>query len=188
MAQRILALDFDAGSIRAALAERSWNSFRLLRLLQDEIGEGEAGVPAALSRLVHEVGKPDVTVTTLPSQIITKRLLALPFKDRRKLQQVVPFALEEHLPFPLEEVAVAFARVGEQGDKTLVLAAAVRKDDLREHLEMLAREGIDPKSVTLGPLALALLIARSRDGNRAPHLLLNVERSVASIVLIDAGS
>ena len=76
-------------------------------------------------------------------------MLTLPFKDQRRLTQTVPFALEEHLPVGVDESVVAFTRVGQEDDKTLVMAAMVRKDDLRRHLELLARAGINPTTVTL---------------------------------------
>ena len=64
---------------------------------------------------------------------------------------------------------MAFTRVGQEDDKTLVMAAMARKEDLRHHLELLARAGIDPKTVTLSALALAALLARARNGSAGAH-------------------
>ncbi|HUY18344.1 MAG TPA: type II secretion system protein GspL [Candidatus Binataceae bacterium] len=186
MAQRIMALEIDGDWVRAAIAERSWNTFGLIGLFEDQRASGENDLSAALVRLVVATGRPDIVVSALPGEFVAKRLLELPFKDRRRLNQVVPFALEEHLPFPVDDAVVAFARLGQEGDQTRVMAAYASRAHIKEHLELLALAGLDPKTVTLTTLALALLMARGRNGHTGSHLLVNVDHSSASIVLLDA--
>src|SRR3984893_3835269 len=147
MAQRILALEIVGDRVRAAAAERSWNSFKLAGVYDKVRADDEADMSGALSRLVVEAGGPDIVISALPADRVVKRLLELPFKDARRLHQVVPFALEEHLPFPVDNGLVAFTRVGRDGENSLVMAAMVRKQDLQHHLDLLAKAGIDPKTV-----------------------------------------
>lgn len=97
----------------------------------------------------------------------------------------MPFALEEHLPVGVDESVVAFTRVGQEDDRTLVMAAMVRKADLRRHLELLARAGINPTTVTLSALALAALLARVRNGRGGAHLLVDLDQGSTSMVLLD---
>ena len=126
----------------------------------------------------------------MPADRVVKRLLELPFKDARRLHQVVPFALEEHLPFPVDNGTVAFIRVGREGDHTLVMAAMVRKTDLQQHLDLLQKAGLDPKTVTLAPLALAAMYTRTKNGNGAKpmaHLVVEGDESSTSVVLVDLG-
>jgi len=138
-----------ADRVRAAMAERSWNSFTLAGTYDKVRADDEADLSGALARLVVEAGQPDIVISALPAIAPSKRLLELPFKDARRLHQVVPFALEEHLPFPVDNGTVAFTRVGREGDHTLVMAAMVRKTDLQQHLALLQKAGLDPKTVTL---------------------------------------
>ncbi len=185
MAQRIMTLEIDGDWVRAAVAERSWNSFALMGLFEDQRAAGENDLAAALARLLAASGKPDILVSALPGEFVAKRLLELPFKDRRRLNQVVPFALEEHLPFPVDDAVVAFARLGQEGEQTRVMAAYASRDRIKEHLDLLAQAGLDPKTVTLSALALALFMARSRNGDRGSHLIVNVDQTSASLVLLD---
>ena len=74
---------------------------------------------------------------------------------------------------------------GEDG-KTLVIAAFARKEDLKSHLELLSRAGLNPKTVTLGTLALAGLLARARNGAGGAHLVVDIDHGCTSMVLIDA--
>lgn len=186
MAQRILALEISGDRVRAAAADRSWNSLELIGVYEKLRANDEADLSGALSRLVVEAGEPDIVISALPPDRVAKRLLELPFKDARRLHQVVPFALEEHLPFPVDNGAVAFSRFGQADGHSLVMAAMVRKGDLQNHLDLLAKAGLDPKTVTLAPLALAAMLTRSRNGAKpTAHLVVEGDESSTSIVLVD---
>ncbi len=186
MAQRILALEMAGDKVRAAAAERSWNSFHLAGVYEKERAQDEPDLSGALARLMVEAGDVDIVITALSAERVVKRVLELPFKDSRRLHQVVPFALEEHLPFPVDNGTVAFARIGTAGDNSIVMAAMVRKQDLQSHLDLLAKAGIDPKTVTIGPLALAALFTRARNGaGPAAHLVVAGDESATSVVLVD---
>ncbi len=188
MAQRILALEFVGDRVRAAVADRSWNSFTLAGVYDKVRADDEADLSGALARLVAEAGQPDIVISALAADRVAKRLLELPFKDARRLHQVVPFALEEHLPFPVDNGVVAFTRVGREGDHTLVMAAMVRKTDLQHHLDLLQKAGLDPKTVTLAPLALAAMFSRGQNGTKPmAHLVVDGDEESTSVVLVDLG-
>jgi general secretion pathway protein L len=186
MGQRILALEIGDGRVRAALADRTFKSLDLLGVYEEAQNTDEADLSAAIARVSAAAGPADVVISALPGEFVAQRLLTLPFSDRRKLQQTVPFALEEHLPFAVDDAAVAFARVGREDSNSLVIAAFARKEELRRHLDLLARAGLDPKVVTLGSLALAGFLARARNGKGGSHLVLDIDDSTTSLVLIDA--
>ena len=190
MAMRVLALEIAGEQVRAAVAERSWDSFRLLGTFENARAAGEADAVPAVARVLAAAGKPDVAISAIPGELVAHRVLTLPFKDARKLKQVVGFALEEHLPFPIDDAVATFIRIGQDEEGTQVLAAVVRKNDLQDHLALLARAGLDPKVVTLGPLALARLLTRASTGERngdgpSAHLVLNIDQARTSLVLLD---
>ncbi len=66
----------------------------------------------------------------------------------------------------------------------------VRKIDLQHHLDLLQKAGLDPKTVTLAPLALAAMFTRTKNGNGAKpmaHLVVEGDESSTSVVLVDLG-
>ena len=186
MGQRILALEMSGDHLRAALADRTFKSFDLIGVFEQERAADEPDLGHALSRIVAATGPPDIAISALPGELVAKRLLTLPFTDRRRLRQVVPFALEEHLPFAVDDAAVAFAAVGRDAAGSLVIAAFARKEILTRHLELLGRAGIDPKTVTLSTHALAGFLARARNGRIGSQLVVEIQESNTSMVLIDA--
>ncbi|HKV56620.1 MAG TPA: type II secretion system protein GspL, partial [Candidatus Binataceae bacterium] len=181
MGQRILALELGGDRVRAAAAERTYRTLDLVAVYEQERAEDEPDLGGAVARIVNAAGAPEIVISSLPGEFVAKRLLALPFTDRRRLQQVVAFALEEHLPFAVDDAIVAFARVGRQAGETLVIAAAARREVVRDHLEMLARAGLDPKIVTLGTLALAEMLTRVRNGSGGAHLVVDIDSSCTSL-------
>ena len=186
MPQRILAIEIDGDRVRAATADRTWNSFQFIGVFETHRAEGEEDLAPALRRLTEKTGHPDIVISALPTDAVAKRLLELPFRDLRRLHQVVPFALEEHLPFPVDGAAVTFVRVGRVGEKSLVVAAIARKPEVQSHLKLLANAGLDPKTVTITPFAVASLFARSKNGKQpAAHLVVDAEQASTSFVLID---
>ncbi|HLW71228.1 MAG TPA: PilN domain-containing protein [Candidatus Binataceae bacterium] len=185
MGQRILALELSGDRVRAALAERSYKALELVGVYEQDRAADEPDLAGALARIVAATGRPDIAISALPGELVAKRLLTLPFTDRRRLNQVVPFALEEHLPFAVDDAAVAFARVGRQDGASLVIAAFARKAELHRHLQLLATSGLDPKTVTLSTHALAGLLARARNGRGGTHLVLEIDETSTSMVLID---
>src|SRR5271165_4486861 len=99
MAQRILALEYTSEEVRAAVAQRAWSTFALVGTFSETRADGESNLAPALTRLLGKAGKPDITISAFPAHLTARRVLELPFRDRRRLDQAVPFALEEHLPF-----------------------------------------------------------------------------------------
>ncbi|HVA79940.1 MAG TPA: type II secretion system protein GspL [Candidatus Binataceae bacterium] len=189
MPQRIIAVEIAGERVRAAAASRTWNGFEFIGVFEAQRGPDEPDLAPALMRLIAKTGRPDILISALPSELVTKRILELPFSDARRLHQVVPFALEEHLPFPVDGAVVAFVRLGVDHDHSLVLAAFARKQELHTHLDLLKRAGLDPKTVTLAPYALATMFARARNGARpTPHLVVEAEHDSTSIVLLDKDS
>jgi len=57
-------------------------------------------------------------VSVLPGDAVTHRILELPFADRKRLEQTVPFELESHLPFELDETVIDFQVLDTSADGT----------------------------------------------------------------------
>ena len=92
-------------------------------------------------------------LSSLPGDLVSWRTFYLPFRDRKGLDQTVPFELENQVPFGLDEVVVDYHVLHRDRSGCNVLAALVQRKDLEEHLKLLSEAGIDPKIVDLAPLA-----------------------------------
>src|SRR3989442_1481876 len=137
------------------------------------------------------LGRDDSIAVALPGALAATHLITLPFADAKRIEQVLPAEVEGAIPFDLKEVVWDWAMLAQAGGKTEVLVGVVQKAVLREHLDVLSAAGIDPRVVTLGPLALAALGERGvlvPEG--APGLtavLLDAGPDRADIAFVDNG-
>jgi general secretion pathway protein L len=92
-------------------------------------------------------------VSGLPLSLLSIRNLVLPFASEKKINQILPFELEEHLPVPVAEQVVAVLGMEESGDGARLLVAAVEKTQLRDYLDIFQAAGLDPGIVCPATLA-----------------------------------
>lgn len=163
MPHRILALDIGAHAVRAAAVESSFRDYKVTGLYEEEIGDGSLAdcLRALLGK--HDLHG-DTVLVKIPGELTSQRMLTLPFRDRKKLSQTVPFELEAQVPFGLDDAVVDFQVLSRNRAGSTLLAAMVQKVDLERNLAVLAEAGIDPKIVDFGPLCgLNLLTALAKD-------------------------
>ncbi len=185
MPNHTLALDVGSRTLRAALVERTLRSQRVLGVYAHPRGSG-GDLAADLRALAAQHGIAwDEVVSALPGDAVTHRILDLPFADRRRLEQTVPFELESHLPFELDETVIDFQVLGSNDDGTSrVLAVSAPKAAVRAHLAALADAGVDPRLVDLGSLAALNLVrdAAAARGGRVAFVTLDAERATVAVL------
>ncbi len=93
---------------------------------------------------------------SLPLDLLTFRVLKLPFDDRQKLLKVIPFELENLIMESADTVVFDVVVLGGSGDTFDVLVAYIGKAVLKEILDECASRGIDPEIVTSLELRAAL--------------------------------
>ncbi|HLZ34918.1 MAG TPA: pilus assembly protein PilM [Nitrospira sp.] len=101
-------------------------------------------------------------VTALPCQDLFIRTLSFPFRDAAKLEQVVPFEVENLIPMALDDVAMGSVLLppkglpdGSQKPKGAdVLVTAAPKDKVAEHLRFLAAADLKPAAIGVDGMAL----------------------------------
>ena len=59
MGLRIMALELAGERVRAAIAERSWNSLELIGAWEQQRGQDEADLVPAIMRIIDAAGHPD---------------------------------------------------------------------------------------------------------------------------------
>jgi general secretion pathway protein L len=101
----------------------------------------------------------EVFVTGLPGDSAAVKTLSFPFSDRTKINEALPFTLEDEIALDVDDIVYSHVFVeggaGRGKDKgTDVLCAYARKDAVQEVLDQLAISGVDPRHVELDAMAL----------------------------------
>lgn len=131
-------------------------------------GKPETAEPAHRAGLLRNFlwqhglyGSGDI-VTALPCQDLFIRTLSFPFRDAAKLEQVVPFEVENLIPMALDDVAMGSvvlpprgpSEAGQKPKGADVLVTAAPKDKVAEHLRFLAAADLKPAAIGVDGMAL----------------------------------
>jgi len=183
MPNRTLALEIGSTAIRGVLVESSLRSQRIL---------GAYTIPrTSTDNLAHDIATFatthglawDEVVSALPGDVVTHRLLTLPFRDRKRLDQVVPSELESQLPFEIDGSVIDYQVIGETEGQALILAALAPKEAIRSHLATLAAAGIEPRVIDLAPLAPLNLLRHGEPGvTEAVVAIVDHDRTTLALV------
>ena len=172
MVRESIGLDIGASSIKAVRLRGLGRGRDAISFLQEPCPHPAPGTPHSrapvniarqLTEFIasHSLGKTPVS-TALPCQDLFLRTLTVPFKDPKKVLQVVPFELEGLIPLGIDDIVLeplllppgTVAAPPEKPSTTDVLVAAVPKATLATHLRVLKDAGIHSASVNVDGLAL----------------------------------
>jgi hypothetical protein len=91
-----------------------------------------------------------VSVTGLEASQVVCRELSLKLKKEKEILAILPFQVENLIPFPIQEIILQ-PQIFPTGE---VILLATQKSFLRDHLKEMAELGIDPDQVSCVPQAL----------------------------------
>lgn len=127
-------------------------------------------------------------VASIPPDRISYRSLHVPFRDAKKIRQIIPFELESTLPMPIEEMAIDFQIIDlpSPSEGTDLIAGAVTHGAIRHYLNRLKAIRIDPEVLTVAGYATVLSLARIAD---VPEnwLYLDLDHRKCSLFLLMSG-
>jgi len=96
-------------------------------------------------------------IVAIPGDRVARRRMVLPFRDRRRIAQAVPFEVESETPFDLDEVFVDWELVGGGPASAEVVATVVPRREVVLRLAALRDAGLAPRVLEVEGLALANL-------------------------------
>lgn len=192
---RILAVDLGSWSVKAVEME---SRFRRLDILdfhevklplekKDPTFLYKHAVEQLLSKLPSH---PERIVCSMPAAQVALRVMSFPIKQRKKVEQMYRFELEDNVPFRLDD-AIIEHHVSKIKDGSLVVAGIAPKHLIQKHLDWLNSIGIDADWLTfdgMGALNIALAIeAQKEEEQRAAGatLLLDIGHSKTTLSVID---
>lgn len=132
--------------------------------------------------------EPDYILAVLESSRMLLLTTTLPFKDTRKIEQVLPLQLQDILPFDLNKFLLDFLILGETGDGSYnLLVAIVPREDVVAAIKQAQSLGVEPKHLTIKSMALLglkELLAKQFQGD---YCIAQVSEEIASLGLFVGG-
>ena len=193
MAQMIVGLDVGTTSIKVARFEASLLRFDFQDFEEHSLPSGtdlswEQLVANVLRVIFSEQHlRVDRVITNLPGRNLSSRIIHLPFSDRKKIAQTLPFEIEGLIPIPLESILVDYQVIASGPDGSRSLAFFTEKETLRAHLTLLREAGVDPHAVVPVPVALANLWKEMAPHGADPCALIDIGDRETSLSLLHDG-
>jgi Tfp pilus assembly PilM family ATPase len=174
---KILAIDIGTAHIKSVIVEARFKGFGFKGFdiaFHDVTSVPDAWEPAAPSERLLSPGQLQVLaeirqryatgidriVTNLPFSLYSSRFQTFPLKDKRKVLAAVKFAIEDEIPFDLEECVVTSHLFPTKQKETHVLTGFAPVPPVQAFLESLATVGISPDCLMMDDAALAAQFLR----------------------------
>lgn len=161
MARRAVGLDIGSRYVKVVEAVREGTHARVTRWAVQEVADSSAGARAqAVARALRSANiRQRRVVCAVPRAEATVKRITLPSADRETVRKMLAFEAQQHVPFPLADVAWDFdAGAGSRPEtpgKTSVLLLAARRALLNDLRAVLAQAGLRPQAISVTSVAAA---------------------------------
>jgi type IV pilus assembly protein PilM len=190
---RILGIEFGTWSVKAVEMESrfrrldilDFHEVRLPLQMLDPVAEYRQALEQLIARLPSHADK---IATSIPPSQTALRFLQVPIKQRKTVEKMYRFELEDNIPFKLDDSLIEH-HVYRLKEGSLVFAAVAPKKHLQAHLEWLKTIGVDPDWLTFDGMGLINLYFASLQENpdempADPVLLLDMGHTKTNMAII----
>jgi Tfp pilus assembly PilM family ATPase len=184
MPEKILGLDIGASALKAVLLSRGFRGgYRLLGFRLIDLAAAGGPAEAVKQLFADETFRGSVCVTTLPSGALSYRTLRLPFHDRRKIRQTLPFAIEPLIQTSLEDVFIDYTLTG-RTDQEEIFAALAPRALVGERTALLAEYVRETAVIDIAAVPLATRLMERPD---FPETAIVIDVGARETVAVFAG-
>ncbi len=132
-----------------------------------------------------------VFAVSFPADQASYRNIYVPFKDAKKIRQVIPFELEPALPFPVDELVMDFHPVANSkrvpdANHTDIIAAAVEKARIQSYMDILVSLDMEPEIITVGGYPTAQCLAKFAD-TPENWMLADISKTRCTLFAVSSG-
>lgn len=192
MSRKILGLDISDTAVSAVLVRGGIKGNRIEdhRHIPLSSERGNESLSLALETITVEMDLEGATcIASLPAGHASYRNMEAPFKELKKLRQILPYEMESILPYPPENVIIDLNVLDSLAntERHQIFTAAVQKEKVGFYLDVLETHGIEPDVLTIGGYAIAQALSTYLD-DKENRLLVSIEPLGATFFLLMGGS
>jgi general secretion pathway protein L len=189
---RILGIDLGAWAVKVAVLDGSFGRYRLQEVHSRRVPSAAAQAPTLGERIEtlrvllqeEELSGVSAAAVAWPADMASVRVVELPFDERAKIERTLPFEVENHVPFEIDEMVLAHRVLARRDGGCRVLVGLVAREGVRGRLEALKTVGVDPRSMAVD----ADLMAAVADGGAGAVAVLDLGHSRSLVTLVREGS
>ncbi len=153
----ILAIDIGSYSIKfisSFVDRRKISHVDMSEMIISDYLEDHPGMPVRdaqlniVQEIIETTARPDSRIVyQADTEMMTTRFLTLPVKSKKKADLMLPFQLEEDIPYALSEIHYAYRMEGQKNSHTAIVEL-VRESDFEPYYALLKEKDILPSVLT----------------------------------------
>jgi type II secretory pathway component PulL len=164
MADTLFSLDIHSDVLAAVVVDRSSRINLVTGCATTEVTDETFA--AAVDRIKEQTGFVGGScIVTCGAEFFSFRNITLPFTERKKIEQVLLFELDDLLPTGTKSLLVDFTVTKKGPQSANILAALINREYLAEKLAVLHSRGINPDQIGISGLATAMKIAENHEAD-----------------------
>jgi len=198
MAQKLKAVDLGSWSLKVVTLNRTLVGTGVAGVEERPMasrGDGKGREREAWKLLREVFGEKklagEAVTVGYPGERVLNRRLEVPFTDRSKVDQILPFELEQHVPYPADEIVGDYVmrKAGKGSSGADLFVSVVPRPDMDELMGELESAKLDPRVIGHPVMAMSKLEGLLRTGGSVePMLLVDMGHSKTLAVLVLNGA
>lgn len=187
----ILGIDVGTYSVKVAEIQRTFKSFQFTnfyerRIQYNEVLTKEEAIAQALQAVLEDNALTwDICYTALPKAHIATRIVELPFGNLKRIEQTVTFEVEDHIPFPMEDVIFDYHVLQSTKEAAKLLVFYARKIDIAAFLAFVNNAGVEPRRLCCGGVELVNLMHMGLPPPDVPYAILDIGHETTNIIICE---
>lgn len=183
MAKKVTGIDIGDASVRLVELTVAGKTVRVTGFLEYPVENNDVG--KSLRKIVDEK-KVDLksVCTGFRAERVFQREIILPFSDKKRVSQTLPFSLADTLPFPIDEAVYAYYRPKIVDGKAQVVSLTVKKEALRDFEQPFSEAGITPSVISAESAAIARAVVPLSEGD-APFLSVHIDFQKTTVNFVE---
>ncbi len=149
-----LIIDIGESSIKAIEAKEIKNRIIVIKifyksipyLLRENSIKKEKFIKEAIEEL-SSFSSAKYIISIIPSAKVILKFLTLPTTKEKEIKRMLEFEMKEHLPLPPEKMEVDWQVTKQEEGKSTVILAAIKKEEIEQHLNFLGNLKIAPSRI-----------------------------------------
>ncbi|MBI4778072.1 pilus assembly protein PilM [Candidatus Desantisbacteria bacterium] len=150
---KITGINISEKAIQIAVLQQAWSSSVVKTYISEIVPAGET-CQYVLSSLSLQLSSSKDIIISIPRRYVFMKIIEMPSLKDIDLKKALGYEVEEHIPYPIQDVVYDFC-ILRQAEKTRVLLVAVQKAVVESYLEMV--KGVSAIDISVSISSLALL-------------------------------
>lgn len=192
---RVIGLDIGSYSVKAIEIEFGLRQLELIDFFEEKYPlsatpPSSEQIQKTIENLFLRSGLtlPFKLVASLSGLYVSSKNITLPFTDKVKIKQTLPFELEEHIPFALEDIIFDYQLIATTEKSAHLLVLIAPKDMIQERLALFPQKELSPDLLTSDAVSLYNLTTSAYwQAPETLYAIVNIGHQQTSVCIVEEG-